>query len=370
MINNVLYLMHIPWNWIKQRPHFIAEHLGTHFNLKVCARTAYRKSNLIGGSKSKQVSVSELFALPFNKLNSISKINSWLIGHQLRPHLQGCRIVWVTHPEMFDSIEKYLTQDTCLVYDCMDDALEFPHVKVTQGFRERLAGIEQRLIERCNILFVSSDYLKICLTERYEFDCNIIVINNAVNICTNPYNIQLPATIFSVFESCTLKRIVYVGTISAWLDMDLILASLEKFPGIAYLFVGPCEVELPKHKRIIHVGPIEYRFVASAMQYADILVMPFCVNKLIQSVNPIKVYEYIGSGKASIVVGYSETDKFGDYVYLYRSNDEYFNLLHDIIFDNLPPKKTMEECLRYIEGHTWQRRATVIARVINDYILR
>ena len=31
--NNLLYLMGIQWNWIKQRPHYIAEGLAERYNL-------------------------------------------------------------------------------------------------------------------------------------------------------------------------------------------------------------------------------------------------------------------------------------------------------------------------------------------------
>jgi hypothetical protein len=48
--------------------------------------------------------------------------------------------------------------------------------------------------------------------------------------------------------------------------------------------------------------------VKSIMAEADILFMPFQVTDLIQSVNPVKLYEYIYSNKASISVGYDETE--------------------------------------------------------------
>ena len=31
----ILYIMHVDWNWIKQRPHFIAEELTTWYDIKV-----------------------------------------------------------------------------------------------------------------------------------------------------------------------------------------------------------------------------------------------------------------------------------------------------------------------------------------------
>ena len=44
----ILYLMHVPWGWIKQRPHFFAEYLANDFAVDVYFRkpTRIRKKHL------------------------------------------------------------------------------------------------------------------------------------------------------------------------------------------------------------------------------------------------------------------------------------------------------------------------------------
>ena len=88
---------------------------------------------------------------------------------------------------------------------------------------------------------------------------------------------------------------------------DLIIKSLGYIPNIQYLLFGPAETKIPKHHGIIHCGPIEHQFVPSIMSMADTLVMPFKISELVRSVDPVKVYEYICSGKPALVVGYEET---------------------------------------------------------------
>ena len=39
----ILYLMHIPWGWIKQRPHFLAELLSIDFDVDVF----YKKPTIV-----------------------------------------------------------------------------------------------------------------------------------------------------------------------------------------------------------------------------------------------------------------------------------------------------------------------------------
>lgn len=39
--NELVYVMNVDWNWIKQRPHFIAELLNTQFNVHVMYQHRY-----------------------------------------------------------------------------------------------------------------------------------------------------------------------------------------------------------------------------------------------------------------------------------------------------------------------------------------
>ena len=42
-MKKILYLMHVPWGWIKQRPHFIAENLSKYYKVNVFYKKAYKK---------------------------------------------------------------------------------------------------------------------------------------------------------------------------------------------------------------------------------------------------------------------------------------------------------------------------------------
>lgn len=66
-MKRILYLMHIPWGWIKQRPHFFAEYLSEDCCIDVC----YRKSNTVSRKKlltSKDVEKKNLSIRGFNNI--------------------------------------------------------------------------------------------------------------------------------------------------------------------------------------------------------------------------------------------------------------------------------------------------------------
>ena len=105
---------------------------------------------------------------------------------------------------------------------------------------------------------------------------------------------------------------------SEWLNIPLLIEALNLYNELTIYLVGPCDIKIPKHERLIIVGPVNHSLVFEFMKNADVLIMPFVVNELIKAVNPVKLYEYIYSCKPVISVYYAETEPFEPYIYLYQ----------------------------------------------------
>jgi len=366
----VLYLMHVPWDWIKQRPHFIAENLSQSFGVTVLYQRPFRRKNLMLNSVNASVQVKEYYGIPFKSRSFLlNSINNFFVKVQLEINnlFNKYDIVWVTHPAMYQYV-KYIIADKILIYDCMDDALEFPTIKSNKRLLENLYKLEEELCIRSNLLFCSSNYLRNKLISRYKFDINNIkIINNGININNLSVQSEIPAEIKKLFIGED-KKIVYIGTISEWFDFDLVLKSLNECNGIKYLLFGPTEAQIPKHKNLIYYGPIKHECVSTIMKMSDLLVMPFKVNELVKSVNPVKVYEYIYSGKPSLVVKYEETEKFDRYVFLYKSYNDYLKLIKDILNNKLYINVSETERFNFLERSTWEYRVKEMIEILSEHL--
>jgi len=361
--------MHVPWGWIKQRPHFIAEQLSERYHVEVFFTQSFRKIQLVRNEIAGNVEVRRLLLLPYGRMKIISAINSFLVALQLR--IKDYDYVWFTSPLLFKLLNKYIPATTKVIYDCMDDATEFQFAKTHPRFLTQLQTYEGRLLERSDTVFTSSEYLKKKLSASYQFSSNVTVINNAISLNNTERNTllgeseSLPFEIEERFKNARF-RITYIGTISDWMDFELIIESVEKFQEITYFFIGPAEVKIPMHERIFHFGPIEHKYVSSVLQSSDVLVMPFKLNELVLSVNPVKLYEYIYANKPTISVKYNETLQFEDYVYLYKNKEEYFSILQRIIDNDFPCKKSDEENKRFAKMNSWEERIETIINKIES----
>jgi glycosyltransferase involved in cell wall biosynthesis len=245
----------------------------------------------------------------------------------------------------------------------MDDILEFEVLK--KQYME-LEDIEKDLFENAGFVLFSSEELKNRKVKKYNLDTNAYsLIYNALDnklIRTNIYNKY--DNIFNKYKEQDYTIVTYIGTISNWFDFGLVQKSLEELDNIVYFLVGPVEhnVEVIKHERIKYFGSIEHKYVKSLMLQSDVLVMPFKLNKLIEAVDPVKIYEYIALGKNILSVKYDELDKFSNYIHLYENYDEFKNILTNL--DNSKNDKNINNT--FAEQNCWNDRAEKIVKLIKD----
>ena len=366
----ILYLMPVPWGWIKQRPHFIAEQLSKSYRLTVCWRKAYRRNRLVSDAAISMSQYRSIFVLPFERFIIIDRLNQFLVKKQISKLITSYEIVWISHPKWYEFIKEVLPKKSIVIYDCMDDALEFPKIKSNESLRSRTHISEKEMIARCNIVLASSDNLKFKLQDRYGYKHDIYVINNAIELSDmQPVKDEaLPLVYKHAIDSSILKKIVYIGTIDEWIDFELIMNSLRDQENITYIFIGPLVSPMPGHDRIVYIPPVDHRLVFSIMLHADALIMPFVVNDLIRSVNPVKLYEYIHSCKPVISVASDEVERFGDYIYTYSDRTEFTSLIARVANGTLSARRSCEDCRSFAALHTWDARMAAINAVIDESI--
>ncbi len=370
----LLYLMHIPWRWIKQRPHFFAEALSDDFEVDVFFKKALKakKEHLCDAGKQ-CFKISFFIVLPFDRIRFFAKwwifdyINSLLVWLQL-PKLKSYDYIWVTSVLMYHYVSPFIRNGQKVIYDCMDDELEFPAIKSNPVLSRKIARVEKKLLERADMVFCSAHYLmeKVCKRSGVSSD-KFTILNNAIQLPERT-NIPVPAGIqrkLDVLESLS-HTFVYVGTIAAWFDFDSLLSMLSKNPDANAVLIGPNEVEIPVHERIHYLGTVDRQYIFSFLDAADCLIMPFVVNELIRSVNPVKLYEYIYANKPVLAPAYEETYQFEPYIYLYSTAKEFCRLCSSVILNGMKQKCSADKNLEFVQCNIWDKRYDVIKTKIKS----
>ncbi len=355
--------MHVPWGWIRQRPHFIAEGLSEKNTVSVVTEKSYRKKILVDNQT--HINLSEVFRLPIKRNSALDFINVYIVSWRLNKICKekGINIIWVTDIRLYSYLRGVKKNDVEIVYDCMDETLEFPAISNDIKLKQQLKKDELELIKEARHIFCSSQTLKDRVILRTKvFDTKITVVHNALNIYSKTESCSSVApdveNNLSKVKNSGYHVLTYVGTISEWLDVECLIDSLESNSKIVYFLIGPLEIAFPEHERLIHIKPVEHNLVDSILLKSDVLIMPFKINKLIESVDPVKLYEYIRSAKPVIASNYPELKRFSDHVYLYNTTAEYIKIVDDIINGNAINKQI--DINQFVEKNTWACRINQI----------
>lgn len=139
--------MHVPWGWIKQRPHFIAEGLSDKYDVIVLNKYSFKTSEV---RNETSLSMKELIRLPFERFRLIRIINSLLYKLQLKSLVREVDYVWLMSPLQIFDIPFCLHSK--LIYDCMDDMLEFD---VPESIKKSMQEGERKIF---SIAYIFYDY--------------------------------------------------------------------------------------------------------------------------------------------------------------------------------------------------------------------
>lgn len=352
---NLLYLSHVSWSWTKQRPQFLAEELSCFYEVTYIQESPIRKYSINNDHK---LSFKHLWHIPLSRYSLIRRINNFIYKIHLLQLCCKSDIIWFTSPKSYNWIFMKFFNSKITVYDCMDDMIELYPTDKKMGEKENL------LYSKARVVFSSSSHLAQKLKRRYG-NRDVSIVNNAISANFAESTEQLPSECMKYID--TGKTIItYIGSISSWMDFELLKAIKAKFPQIVINLWGPPhDFNIPEHDGINLCGKVEYKYVSSILSQSDILIMPFVVNELIESVNPVKLYEYIFSGKPCIAPKYGESMQFQDYVNLYESHEECLQQIEKILNSELS-QKSIDECRAFVKNNTWENRVEDIKVALNS----
>ena len=138
-------------------------------------------------------------------------------------------------------------------------------------------------------------------------------------------------------------------------DPELFLATAKRLPNCQFALIGNCSLEagwctLPN----VHMlGQKPYDHIANYMAACDVLIMPWNKSDWIKACNPIKLKEYLATGRPVISTDFSALDPYRDLVKVANGPGEFANAIADVIL--FPPDPDAARARVLKEG--WDSKA-------------
>lgn len=354
-MKKIVYVMNVDWNWIKQRPHFLAQELAKDNDVTVMYQHRYNRQ---GHQKraAEGLNLHPIYVIPRgDRVNFLRNINRHIkkmsIQHQVKA--SKADILYLTFPDQVGAIPSAFTGK--VIYDCMDN---HPAFLTDMDARKEMENQEAALMERADHVLVSSQKLTQVLLERYgsKYSHKLTLVRNGYN------GNVMPVENAAVNKQEEKYTIAYFGTISSWFNFEFLLKSLEEFPNLNYLLMGPAEVPIPKVPRLEYIGTVEHKELGNAIADAQCLMMPFVVNEIIESVDPVKLYEYINFNRNILCVRYPEVERFEPFAHFYTDYTSFRTQIEQLL-NRSNVKYTLEQRNALLQQSSWTERANTIRKL-------
>ncbi|CRH18794.1 glycosyltransferase [Carnobacterium maltaromaticum] len=378
----ILYISLVDWFWIKQRPHHIPEILSERDHVDfVCIRSWIKNDKTLQIHDTSEENLDKVVfkindnltvyrkkILPKGAIPLIRTLNINLFMKPFLSKLQKNNkydAVILTHPSQFAFLDKIKFKDTKIIYDCMDNYGAF-----TGAASSTIASAEALLVKRADFVIVSSNNLKNKLTENYPNEAKkLTVINNGVDMKTFTLNQTIDTKETEIVKANNRKKVAYIGTISDWVNISMIYKLAKEMSNVDFYVVGPLDrhINMDEYNdldNMIFTGPQPYYTVPAIIKQMDVMIMPFVLNEVVESVNPVKIYEYLAMGKPVIATGYSETYQFANLIETYNTETEFAELLKNQLAINSDNPDLIEKRIAFASNNSWKQRANGFKKLI------
>lgn len=382
-MKKILYLASVDWFWIKQRPQHFCELLSENNKVTYLCKQRWKKGKNVVISHShnenqlnkyqikinKNLNVIRKKLIPFqNKFKFISYLNDEIYRKYILDldKKDNYDVIIITYPSLYNVIPKKLFHRKIFLYDCMDNYKSFNNVN-----KNSILNDEKKLINICNYIVVSSnDLYDNIIKVNSDIKDKTYIINNGVDIKSFNVNSIDKVSDDNLLKKNNNKKVGYVGTISEWVDLELIKSIALRNKNIEFYFIGPISESLnidsfKSINNIKFVGSQPYYSIPNIVNSLDICIMPFKKSELVQSVNPVKIYEYLAMGKPVIALKYDETDKFGSLIYTYETEKQFEDCLYKIL-NRREEKDIINERINFAKKNSWKERVNKLEELISD----
>lgn len=240
-------------------------------------------------------------------------ISGWLLPRQIRRAARrvGIRrpLVWVACPPGVRALDHLRPEG--VIYQRTDRFEAYEGVDT-----ELIASFDAELKERACVVLYCSRHL---FGEEQARVPNGAFVDHGVDFDDFVAAGEAPeargAGAPSVIRSIAGPRAGFVGDIdSAVFDHGLILDVAKRLPGVQIVLVGGCTLPdgwADACPNIHLTGRIPYEEVAATMASMDVLLMPWHRSEWIEACNPIKLKEYLATGRPIVSTDFPELRHYG-----------------------------------------------------------
>jgi hypothetical protein len=358
------------WDDYWQPRHHLLSRLGSYFNVIWVNparewRVAIRNLRATGRRNSATISVGPLivyepeFWLP--RLYRPGNLANLLFRSRLKRALRilddrgtKTRILYIWRPEFAQALNTFPFDLTCYH---LDDEYSFSMVDTP------LDNNERSLLESVDQVFVGSPGL---MEKKGHINPHTTAVPNGVDYLAYARQLSEPPDLARIPH----PRIGYTGWMKKQLDWALIGDLARRNSQWSFVLVGGvsphaevgCAIEELTHLPNVHfLGAKSTQDLAHYPQHFDVCIMPYQQNDYTRYIYPMKLHEYLATGRPTVGTRIRSLESFADVVYLASNRESWDDALRQALSPsaNNAERELARRSVAF--EHDWENLAAKVA---------
>jgi glycosyltransferase involved in cell wall biosynthesis len=288
----------------------------------------------------------------------INRLNNWLIQPILRAQLKRLGfdrlILWTYTPHSSDFVGQL--GEALTVYECVDE------FSAARGLvrAETIRALEQELIARCDLLIVTAQALH---DSKKDAARRIALIPNGAEVAHFNKAADPATPITPALAGLPQPIVGFLGAVQYWVDVPLLARIARQHPEWSVVLVGPpgLLVDLSELERLPNahlLGRVPYADLPGYLRAFDVCLNPYKMDGVAEGCSPIKLYEYLATGKPIVSVDMPEARQFEHLIHVARDADAFVQQVEAAVSEAGGPESLDRAAQRMAEAerHTWRGR--------------
>jgi len=297
--------------------------------------------------------------LPFRRIPGVTLFNrlfsQWALRRAMRVLGSRRRISWFVTPHP-GFLARHLGESFC-VYYCIDDYAAHPGVDA-----EVIAASDLALTKTADLVFVAPPAL---LATKQAQNPQTRFSPHGVDAKLFAQASDTATPVPALVQGFPGPVVGYFGSIHEWIDVELIAWLARERPQWTFLLVGYAAIKVPELEaltNVLLVGAQPYTSLPAWAKAFDVAIIPYRRNRQVENANPLKLREYLATGKPIVTVSNPEIARFATLVRIADGREDFLSGLDQAIADG--PEQGAAERMASVADQTWDRRVEDVLREV------
>jgi glycosyltransferase involved in cell wall biosynthesis len=263
----------------------------------------------------------------------------------------------------YHGIHQHLNKSLTLkIYHCIDPIIK-PYSKKHGQYLEPAAAREADLVI-ATAPALSQRFI------REGINPNSFLVPNAANVGLFSSRVEKS---HSSLEGISGKVMGYLGSIERRIDYALLTEVLELLPDWTLVLAGPIDLTyLPthilKHPRIHFTGAVPHEAAPTIINKFNIAIIPFLQDEASASIYPLKLFEYLATGKPVICTNFNPEilTELNDVLHVASTAEGFARACEQLSANNNEQQVAHRQ--NVAAQNTWTHRAVQWETLVQDFL--